>query len=407
MSTAAVTGLATELRRRRDALRADLENRLATAKRDGREQLTADEREALETLRGLNERIEYQDQEAARGRLPSFGGKLGRNVNSGARIAPIGFGLEELRHAHERLAAGESVRLEARDFATAGPLLPAELAPWVTELQHEGRIADRLPAIGITVPSIEIIQINSVTGAAGIVAEGETKPEVTPVTTPLTVTAQKVAAHVGLSYEALADFDTFSNYVRIELQRQVIMAENAELLYGDGTTGHLHGFFRAANILSFDATTAAQDIDAIEQGIAALRVGPSLATPNLCVLNPTTWSTIRRTKDDFHRYLLSADPTADEASSIWGIEVVTTTQCQEGDGLLVDTGKYGRAVVREPLSMRIGWSGDDFTKNILRTVCEERLNNAIERPSAILHLKNLAAPAATTAKEVKESPAKK
>ena len=69
-----------------------------------------------------------------------------------------------------------------------------------------------------------------------------------------------------------------------------------------------------------------------------------------------------------------------------------TTACQPGDGVLIDTSKYGRAVVREPLSMRIGYANDDFTKNILRTVCEERLNNAIERPSAILWIKNLGVP---------------
>jgi hypothetical protein len=53
-----------------------------------------------------------------------------------------------------------------------GSMLPAELASYVTFPVHEGRILDRLPAIGITAPSIEIIQVNSVTGSASTVAEG-------------------------------------------------------------------------------------------------------------------------------------------------------------------------------------------------------------------------------------------
>ena len=363
--------------------------------------MKADLTEAEEIEKDLEEDTrEYREDVRRVGSHPLLD-KISRAMNSGSRVAPISFDVSELRRAHDRLRRGESVRLEARDFATATPDLPPQLAPWVTELQHEGRILDRLPAFALDAPSVEIIQINSVTGAAAVVAEGQAKPEIIPVTTPLTVVAQKIACHVGLSYEALADFDVFANYIRIELQRQTIQAENAELMYGDGTTGHLHGFINAAaGTLSFDATTAAQDIDAIEQSISAMRVGPSLATPNLCVLNPATWSTIRRTKDSMDRYLLSADPSSDEASSIWGIEVVTTTQCQPGDGLLVDTTKYGRCVVREPLSMRIGWSGDDFVKNLARTVCEERLNNAIERPSSILHIKNLGVPpAARTAKK--------
>jgi hypothetical protein len=86
---------------------------------------------------------------------------------------------------------------------------------------------------------------------------------------------------------------------------------------------------------------------------------------------------------------VSADPTQDEANQLWGVPVLVTTQCQPADGLLIDTTKFGRAIVREPLSMRIGWSNDDFVRNVLRTVCEERLNLAVERPTSILHLTNL------------------
>ena len=66
-----------------------------------------------------------------------------------------------------------------------------------------------------------------------------------------------------------------------------------------------------------------------------------------------------------------------------------TTACNVADGLLVDSTKFGRAVVREPLSMRIGWAADDFVKNVLRTVCEQRLNLAVERPAAVCWIQSL------------------
>ncbi len=390
-----------DLERRKQAFVSEAESICTRAREQGRETLTSDELlrfgKAKRDAEFMTARVAEARADLERGYVPKLGRET-RAVNSGARVAPIGFDPEELRHAHGKLMAGESVRLEARAFTTASPILPAELAPYVTELQHEGRILDHLPAIAIEMPSIEVIQINSVTGAAAITPEGAVKPEIVPQTTALTVTAQKIAAHVGLSYEALSDFDVFSNYVRIELQRQVIQTENYEVLYGAGGTGGINGFFTATGILSFDASTADQPIDAIEQAISALRVGPSLATPNLIVLNPATWSAIRRTKDTLGRYLLSADPAEDEADSIWGIDVVVTTQCNATDGLLVDTTKYGRAVIREALSMRIGWSGTDFVQNVLRTVSETRLNNAIERPTAVLYLKNLSTTTTTTAK---------
>jgi hypothetical protein len=53
-------------------------------------------------------------------------------------------------------------------------------------------------------------------------------------------------------------------------------------------------------------------------------------------------------------------------------------------------------VVREGLVVRQGLSEDDFVRNLLRWVCEERLNLAVERPLAVLRLENLPTTAQTS-----------
>jgi HK97 family phage major capsid protein len=108
------------------------------------------------------------------------------------------------------------------------------------------------------------------------------------------------------------------------------------------------------------------------------------------VLSPTTWSAIRREKDLQDRYYVAPDPSAAEVNSCWGVPVVSTTACPDGEGWLLDTTKAGRMIVREPLAVRMGVSGDDFVRNIVRYVCEERCFFAVERPSAVLHLTGLA-----------------
>jgi hypothetical protein len=60
-----------------------------------------------------------------------------------------------------------------------------------------------------------------------------------------------------------------------------------------------------------------------------------------------------------------------------------------GKGLLLDSSKAGYVVVREPLSMRLGFSGTDFVDNIVRTVAEERLVLCVTRPAAVLAISNL------------------
>jgi hypothetical protein len=74
---------------------------------------------------------------------------------------------------------------------------------------------------------------------------------------------------------------------------------------------------------------------------------------------------------------------------IWGVEVLETTVCPDGEGWLLDTTKFGRLAVREPLTVRIGYSGTDFVENVLRYVCEERCVLTVERPSAVLHITTL------------------
>ena len=85
--------------------------------------------------------------------------------------------MEQLQAAHAKVLRQEPVLLETRaGFNTATPHVPAELFPVPTFPVHPDRIADRLPAFALGAPSLEYIQVNSVTGAATIVAEGARSP---------------------------------------------------------------------------------------------------------------------------------------------------------------------------------------------------------------------------------------
>jgi hypothetical protein len=87
-----------------------------------------------------------------------------------------------------------------------------------------------------------------------------------------------------------------------------------------------------------------------------------------------------RPRPPFGQYLVTANPTTDTASSAWGVPVLVTTQLPAGDGVLLDGRKFGYAVIREPLVVRIGCALDDLTRNIIRLIAEERMTLAITRP---------------------------
>ncbi len=128
----------------------------------------------------------------------------------------------------------------------------------------------------------------------------------------------KIAAHGAISWETIQEWDPFVQYFQVEMPLQVVQVENEELLYGTDT-GHFAGFFSTSGILRHNVAGATDTtaLDAIEQAIEQTRSGPALAEPDLFITSPSSWSALRRIKDDLHRYILSRDPTREEANQLW------------------------------------------------------------------------------------------
>ncbi len=398
----------------RDEHRAAAEALCQRAKAEGRDDLAGDDLRAfdrhLEAVESATGKIAELREDIQRGQIPerlrNLGAKRGGPLfRSAGALSPLTTALpaEELRSAYDRARRGETVSLETRAFASGMSLLPAELYPQPTFPIHEGRLLDRLPGFALDAPSLEYVQVNSKTGAAAIVGEGAPKPEITLPATKLICPALKLACHAGISWENMLDFEAFTAAVNTELMRDVIDLENDQLWGGDPAAGGLNSLTKTAGILTHAATGTTEYFTDLAAAIAVLRTGPALAEPDLCLMHPNTWAVIRTAKDQYGRFLASVDPTDDQAESVWGVDVLVSTRFAAGEAVLVDTTKVGRVAVREPLGIRIGYSGTDFTDNIVRTVCEERLNFAIERPAAIVHVTGLPATAPAETKSASRS----
>jgi Phage capsid family len=397
----------------RDLAQREAIGALERARDGGRSELTDIERRRVDVVAALNRRIDEESENLARGQTPDYlSAKLGgggrRGVSTAGQLAPVSFSDEQLRRAHAKLSAGESAVLDSREsraFSSADTLLPAQLFPIPTFPVHEARLMDRLPGFALEAPSLEYVRVDSVTGAAAIVGEGQVKPELVMPSTKQIVTALKLAAHAGVSWENIADYDSFTSAVQNELIKRVIDLENQQLVYGTGGTSQLSGMVTTPGILTLAATggasTPVNHWDDIAGAIAALRTGPALATPNLLLLHPDTWAALRVEKDTLGRYISGTDPTDDQPETAWGVEILQSTEFVAGEGVLLDTQLMGRVAVREAMIMRVGYGvvggQDDFLSNILRWIAEERLNLAVERPSAICHITALptAAPTVT------------
>jgi len=358
-------------------------------------------------LRDLNRDIKEYREDLRRSQVPERFQNLGlrgRPVNSAGRLSPLGYSDEQLRRAYDAIGRGETavLQMEQRDpgFTGVGGLIPPDLGPILPVFpRHESRLLDRLPGVGIDVPQIAYIELVATTGSAAIVAEGAAKPELLMPADQKVATARKIACHVGISYEAFGgggatgDYPAFVSAVQAELLRTVVDTENAQLYAGTGEgNNQVNGLLSSPNILTFAATgsgTNAQHWTDLLGAISTLRTGPALAEPDLLLLHPNTWQALRAEQDLYGRFYVAADPSTDQVEQAWGVPVLQSVAFTAGVGVLFDTSLYGRAVIREPLVTRIGYSGTDFTQNIIRFVSEERLTQTIERPQAICKITGL------------------
>lgn len=401
-----------ELERRCANAKADARKILEASRRAGRTTLTnAEDREfrrLTADIESLNERIEEQrTEERARGlgsdtlarlrEAQGVGTRAYRSAATKARadaLAPLTFDQGELRAAFKTLESGGTAVLTTRNtFSSPDSQLPAQLFPEVLGPQHEQRILSKLPAFAMQTEALTYIQISSVQGAATQVAEGALIPELSFATQPMTAHAIKLGCHGAVSNEIIDDWEEFYSWVQRELMRQIIDVENNQLL--NSTTG-IVGFLGTSGILTHDASTDTGTnvtaIDSIEKSLATLRTSSALAEGNLMVTHPSTWSAIRRLKDTVGRFLLYSNddnPSNVQTETIYGMDVVSTIACPAGTAVLLDTRKFGRALVRKPIEIRIAWDGNDLTHGLLRSVVTERLALAVEYPAAVLALTGL------------------
>jgi HK97 family phage major capsid protein len=174
----------------------------------------------------------------------------------------------------------------------------------------------------------------------------------------------------------------------------VNLAEEQQLLSGDGTGENLHGFLVQATAFQASLVHGSWNKNdiigrAIQQIMAAKEMPPTF-----CVLHPNDWWDIRLTKDAYGHYILG-DPQqgalanlsfgeVSPAQNIFGLQVVPTTNIAVGT-FLIGTGNVVAAEIRDRLEMQIDISTEHasfFTQNLIAIRAEKRLCLIVRRPAS-------------------------
>lgn len=258
-------------------------------------------------------------------------------------------------------------------------------------------VADLLPHGSMSSQSVIYVQETAVTNAAATVAEGAAKPQSDVTLAQVTEVARKIATTGKISDEMVNDVDYIQSYVNGRLVLFVKLAEEDQLLNGNGTAPNLRGILNRTGLTAAQAVGADTRVDAIFKEITKIRAGAFLE-PDAVVLHPTDWQSVRLSKDASGQYYgggpfnwasygqrtSSGDTTqlADGGESLWGLRVVVTPAIAQGTALVGAFALSAQVYQREGIRVEATNSNeDDFLKNLIAIRVEERLALAVYRPA--------------------------
>jgi len=207
--------------------------------------------------------------------------------------------------------------------------------------------------------AITIAEIAAGEGDAAVVAEGAAKPQMDTDYTERTIQAVKIAVWEKFSEETLYDFPAFvSECMRIMLSR-VRLKEESTILGGVSLPAYTLSGFKVATPNYFDAIVAAYTQVASASGMSF--------RPNALILNPVDFSTILSAKATDGSYLFE-----EIERRLPNLQIIQSTNVTAGNFVIGDF-NYMHIRDWQPAEISVGWVNDDFTKNLVTVVAEERV----------------------------------
>lgn len=232
--------------------------------------------------------------------------------------------------------------------------------------------------------TLEYVKETGFTNSAAPVAEGAAKPE-SDIKFELETTSAKVIAHwMKASKQVLSDISQLRSIIDQRLLYGLAYVEEGQLLNGDGTGQNLHGIIPQATAYSAPVTTI-EDLTMLDvMRLAMLQAALAEYPATGHVLNPIDWTTLELKKDDIGRYIIG-QPQGSTAPTLWNLPVVGT-QAMTAGKFLTGAFRMGAQIFdRWEGRVESGYVNDDFTKNLVTLLGEERVALAVYRPEAFIY----------------------
>ncbi|AUR35785.1 major capsid protein [Phaeobacter piscinae] len=345
--------------------------------------------EALLKMNGLAEQISEFEQKLARahdGGTPEHAKSLGERVVSSESFKAAFEKGTDFRGTAQFQAKATITSATSDTAGAVGAAVPDTRLPGVIAPPNRRMtIRDLITPGQMDGSTLEYVRETGFNNNAAAVAEGATKPQ-SDIKMDLVNTSAKVLAHTAkASRQILDDAAWMRSYIDGRLRYGLAFKEEYQLLSGDGTGQNLLGIVPQATAYAAPsgASASTQYLDTMRLAMLQAVLAEYPATGH--VMNPIDWTNVELLKDADGRYIIG-NPQGTAAPTLWGLPVVAT-QAMQVDKFLTGAFMLGAQVFdRWQARVEIATENeDDFVKNLVTMLCEERLALAVYRPEAFIY----------------------
>jgi HK97 family phage major capsid protein len=222
------------------------------------------------------------------------------------------------------------------------------------------------------------------TNNAAPVAEGAATVETVLGWEQATASVRKIGHHINVSEEAMADSAQLAGEIDGELAYGTDLAEEAQILAGDGTGQNLSGLITEAT--SFSATAGLPNTDRIERlRLAILQVTLADYAADGVVLSPIDWAAIEMMRETSTGAFLFGVPGVAAAPALWRLPVVESNSMSSGDWLVGSFFMAATLYDRQQNEILLSTEHDDnFVKGMVTVKSTKRVALAVKRSASLV-----------------------
>lgn len=212
------------------------------------------------------------------------------------------------------------------------------------------------------------------------IPHGGDKPQASMQFADRTLSIGTLAHWIAIHRQTLQDGPQLQAMVDNNLRYGLALAEEYQLMWGNGQAPNLTGLMVNANVPNQGARGADTQIDYVRKMLTGAEL--SAFPPNGIVMHPTSWQDIELLKDTTGQYLW-ANVQVQGRRVLFGIPVVTTIAMTAPNVLLGSFNLGAYLFDREQANVRISEShASFFTQNMVAVLAEQREGLGVVRPQA-------------------------